>query len=275
MPSLKHIGQFTTLADLFASARQLLPTDMSSAELQTLDASVRLRSVFSARTTNAQYVQAIKSAVEGLLQGEFNEATARAFLQGTLDLLGYDPARGFPGDDPTRIPPAELGSLRDLSSERRVKFMLDTQERITANYGFWRGGQDALARDQFPAYELIRIFNRDEERTDWPERFVRSGGTLVSDRMIAAKDNPVWQMLGNSGVFPDGLDQPFPPFAFGSGMGWREVPREEAVAFGIVAADEVPEFVDRDLNESLELDAAQFDPELLASLKSDLQSLAA
>lgn len=271
MAVLPSFGKFTTLADLYARSRELFPTNLSSADIRQLDADLRRRSVFSARTTNAEYVQAIKDAVEGLMQGDFNGATARARLQDVLDQLQYSPDRGFPGDIEKGIPSAELGSLRDLSSEKRVKFMLDTQESLVANYGHWKAGQDDLARYQFPAYELVRIFTRKAERPDWLERFVRAGGTPIGDRMIAAKDDPVWEALGTSANFDDGLDNPYPPFAFGSGMGWRDVSREEAIALGVIAPDEIPQLQDKGLNDELKINAAQFDPEFLASVRADLQ----
>jgi len=45
--------------------------------------------------------------------------------------------------------------------------------------------------------------------------------------MIALKDDDVWDQLGSSDFFPDGLDNPYPPFAFNSGMDVRDVIRSE------------------------------------------------
>lgn len=266
-----QIGEFQTLAAAHARSRDLFPTNMGSAEIRELDAAIRRQSVFSARTTDAQYLQSIGHVVDGLLQGEFNEATGRAMLQDVLDLLGYDPATGFPGDG-LEIPPAELGSLRDLSSERRVRLILDTQERMAANYGRRREGMDDIARWQFPAYELVRIFDREEERGDWQRRFVMAGGELVEGRMIARKDDPVWDSLGSSAFFTDGLDNPYPPFAWGSGMGWRSVPREEAIALGVIAPDAMPEFTDAEFADELEVNAAQFDDDFLSALEAELEA---
>jgi hypothetical protein len=44
----------------------------------------------------------------------------------------------------------------------------------------------------------------------------------------------VWGELGASGNFDDALDVDYPPFAFNSGMRWREVSRGECNALGIV-----------------------------------------
>jgi hypothetical protein len=53
-------------------------------------------------------------------------------------------------------------------------------------------------------------------------------------RMVARKDSPIWDSLGDSDLFDDGLDNPFPPFAFNSGMWTEEISRDEAVELGLI-----------------------------------------
>jgi hypothetical protein len=248
-------------------ARTILPTNLSSAELTQLAADVRQKSLFSARTTNAGYLEEVRGKIDALLSGETNEATARAQLQDVLDRLSYAPETGFPGED--AVPPAQQGELRDLSSDKRIRLVLETNLRQAANFGFQRQGQDDLARWQFPAYELIRLEPREEER-DWQERFVRAGGELYDGRMIALKDADVWSQLGNSGLFDDGLDTTYPPYAFNSGMGWREVSREDAIALGVISAGEMPDFQATRLFEDLQEDAAQFTEDALRQALGEL-----
>lgn len=247
----------------FLTGKNVFPTALGSRDLQTIDADIRRKSLFSARTTNAQYLQAVGSRVNALLSGAVNEATARAELQDVLDSLDYDPQRGFTAGE--SVPPAEAGSLRDLSSDKRIRLVLETNLRQAANFGLLEQGNDPIARWQFPAWELVRIYDREEPRGEmpgsmgWEERFVRAGGELFDGRMIALKDDAVWESLGDSGLFDDGLDSPFPPFAFNSGMGWREVPREEAIALGLITGDEAPSASDaRFFDEEMAEDAAQF-----------------
>lgn len=80
------------------------------------------------------------------------------------------------------------------------------------------------------AYELIRVEKRKEPRMDWPERWhaaavaVGFKGVMKGPRMIALKNSPIWEALGNgAGGFEDATGRSSPPFAFGSGMGWREL----------------------------------------------------
>ena len=60
--------------------------------------------------------------------------------------------------------------------------------------------------------------------------------------MVALKGDPLWGELGSYDNFADALGVDHPPFAFNSGMGWREISREEARAMGITGPDgETPE----------------------------------
>jgi hypothetical protein len=113
--------------------------------------------------------------------------------------------------------------------------------------------QDEL--DAFPALELLRVYDRDVPRgeepqgvradNDWPSRWTfaarESGDTdalrmlAQHGRMIALKASPIWQSLGNgAGGYTDTLGNPFPPFAFNSGMDVDGVPRAECEALGLI-----------------------------------------
>jgi len=81
-----------------------------------------------------------------------------------------------------------------------------------------------------PAWELVRMLPRQVPR-DWEARFQIAGGTIRDGRMIAMKDAQVWARLGE---FPDGLRVDYPPFAWGSGMGWRAVGFREAKRLGVI-----------------------------------------
>ena len=236
----------------FALGKRILPTALDSNGIRELSREVRDKSLFSARTTHEGYLGEIHDKINGLLKGEFNEATARAELQDALDSIGYDPDQGgFPSAergagsaDP--MAPSRKGSLTDLSSDKRIRLVLDTNLAQAQNFGFKLQGQDPDSLWQYPAYELIREEVREVPRGEmpgtqgWDERFVRAGGTLIDGRMIALKSDPIWDNLGNSDLFSDGIDASYPPYAFNSGMGWREVPRAECIELGLIRPGEMP-----------------------------------
>jgi hypothetical protein len=226
-----------------AQARGVLPLSLSTAQARDqLSRDIRRNSVFSARTTNAIYLHAVKQRVERLIQGGANNdlGQIRLELKQELQRLGYTPQKGFPGDEALGIPPAEPGSLRDLSSDRRLNLMLDTQRKLMAGAAQKARGEEGSRARQFPYWELIRIIPRKVERgtpeshsKGWKERFEEVGGHVVKDaqgrrRMLARKGSRVWYALGDSKRFGDALDTDHPPFAFESGIGWGEVHWREA-----------------------------------------------
>lgn len=263
----------------FLREKVLMPTAMSSAELRAVAGSVKRRAIFSARVTQARVLQKLKDVVDAMLGGTANLAEGRLELEQVLDETGYTPEGGFPADEPGTTPAAQEGSLRDLRSEERKRLQIETTYRVAANEAYYNAGLSDEARFQYPAWELVRISGRlvprgkklakaglvDDPGKDWPSRWVAAGGVLYDrgTRMIARKDAPVWQALGDgAGGFKDTLGNPFPPFAFGSGYGIRQIPREECLMLGVI--DEEEEIAKAKAEGKLEAEPQLVDDETLA-----------
>ena len=253
-----------------AQARGVLPTSLGTAELRDLGADVLSSSVFTARGTNAVYVSKLKEVVDSLAAGDINFATARWTLAETLKALGYTPEGGFPDLEPGQVPPALAGTLQDLSSKRRIEFILKTQIALVRGKGqAFRGHARAAA---FPAWELVRVYQVSVPR-DWPSRWTIAGGK--PGPMIALKGDPVWGELGSYENFQDALGVDHPPFAFNSGMGWREVAAGEVRKLGITGPNgESPKDWQKSGPATLDgklpapqLDVNQTDPELIKKLQ--------
>lgn len=227
--------------------KDVFPTDLGSAEIRSLSRELLDRAVFSARTTNAEYLQEVAHEIDECLAGRQNIATARWHLMRKLQQLGYDAATGFPGDM-GNVPPAERDSLQDLSSRQRIDLMLRTNIALARNYGRAVGGNTEFARYAWPAWELVRLELRETPRGErrgkggelrpdpehgWPRRWEAAGESVswegaVPGTLIARKDSLIWQALANgAGGYSDTLGHPFPPFAFNSGMDWKAVPRKQ------------------------------------------------
>ena len=244
MPLLIPKPGRASAAFLIAKERKVLPLAIGTAEIrEKLAAELRAKSVFAAYSTSEVFLEEIKQVVNSITgdaRAEGDErvsgmsmAEGRATLRETLEALGYTPEAGFPGDE-GKVPPAVKGTLQDLSSRRRLDLILETQLALMQGRGERDGGQDAL--DFFPAWELVRFESREVPR-DWRERFQEAGGTVLLDeagreRLVAHKNDPVWDALGDSALFDDALDVNHPPFAFGSGMGWRSISKVAFEAMG-------------------------------------------
>lgn len=129
-------------------------------------------------------------------------------------------------------------ALADLS-EPRINLILSTQKRRAQSIGQLMA-QNPVQRAMYPAWRLVRTAWRAVPRKDWPARWAAAGASCgfqgaLEGSFVALKDSPVWAALGRGeGGFKDVLGDPFPPFAFGSGMGWRRVSREECIQLGLI-----------------------------------------
>lgn len=209
-----------------------MPTALDTAGLRELGPEVLARAVFSARACNAIYASKLKEVVDAMASGSMSEGQARTALYETLDALGYTPEGGFPDTPLGEVPPAIRGTLQDLRSFQRMNLVVRTQVDLTDGRGEQMRGHDAERIRTHPAWELVRLLSKEIPR-DWPSRWTIAGGTLYEGRMIAPKGSPVWGELGNSGNFADALDVDHPPFAFHSGMGWREISALECRQLGV------------------------------------------
>ena len=242
--------------------KRVWTTDLGSADLRGLSRDLHRRSILSARTTSAEYLNEVDAAIQEMLAGKTNLATTRLRLMRKLKQLGYDPERGFPEDMAT-VPPADRGSLQDLSSQQRIDLMVRTQVAMARNYGRMLAGNTEQARFSFPAYELVRLGERHTPRgfrrvreqlvadpsNAWQRRWTQAATEVDNEGvaqphsvgMIARKDSPIWQALGDgAGGHHDTLGNPYPPFAFNSGMDWRAVPRAECLALGLIEGASAP-----------------------------------
>jgi hypothetical protein len=229
-----------------SGARTALALGLSTAQMRELGAGIMARSAWTARGTSMIFASKLKEVVDAMAAGDMDEATARVTLLETLRSLQYTPEGGFPDAPPGSVPPAIKGTLQDLSSFRRLNLIVRTQIDLMTGAGDQYRGHTPDRLEAAPAWELIRVLPVGVAR-DWPGRWVTAGGKPIpesfsktahqrmyeSTGMIALKGDPVWGELGASANFEDSLDVDHPPFAFNSGMGWREVSRAKCKELGI------------------------------------------
>ncbi len=239
-------------------ARETLPTNLDSAGLKLLDAAVRRQSLFSAQTMMEGYLEDIRGVVHSIIEPTVGVSKDRVTTENPEGFVtvGLDPASarvklkeqlkkyGYAAE------PGEAGTIKDLSSDGRLNLVVNTNVELAQGAGHFIQGQDPAVLEAYPAQELVRFEGRVKER-DWHERWrqaaQQSGDTDAvrilgaTGKMIARKDSPIWDSLGDSGLFPDALDNPYPPFAFNSGMWVQDVSFEEAEKLGLVTLDNVPE----------------------------------
>lgn len=220
-----------TAAETLAGKRAKA-TSLASAALRQWSERLKQHSLFSARTTSARYLDMVKRRLMEVAARVTTPQEAERRLRETLKDLGYRPETGFP-DARGRVPPATRGSIRDLSSSRRIQLILDTNVKQARSLGQVAASENPLTLMSLPAWKLTRTGARKKPRGNWPKRWAEAGAACgwqgASRRqMVALKTSPIWQKLADgAGGFRDTLGSPYPPFAFGSGMAWVNVGRKE------------------------------------------------
>lgn len=229
---------------------------------------LRDRAMFSARVENLRLLQSFQDRLAqsiGILRrpgmgkdgGEGAYQTRERFIA-EHQAMGRE--FGLAPSDP-----GERGGLKDITSERRLGLIYDTQTKMAQGYARHRMGQDPDVLRAFPALEFVRVASRKAPRGDWKRRWIAAGGAVFGGRMIARVNDPVWRKLSRFG-------KPYAPFDFGSGMGTRKVARREAERLGVTApGEEPPAGAVEDFNAGLEQSVADLRPEFQRQLKNIFQ----
>lgn len=259
----------------WARQRGVLPTTLSTRDLESLPAEIRRLAFFSSKVAEAGLLQDMQDNLAELVRGVsdgpgqgLDQATVRLRLKQLLERSGYRPETGT------------QGSIQDLRTDARLNLIIETQARMAQGYGQWTRTNSDGARLAFPAQELVRLFQRrvprgfevrkgqivERDPQYWQNRWKAAGGEIYEGRMIALKDSPVWAEISRFGT-------PWPPFDFNSGMGVKNVGRREAVRLGLIepssrVSDPREQYgVDSGLSAS----AGNFDAALLQRLQDALQ----
>ena len=213
---------------------ELLPNKLRSAELSKLPLQLRERAFFSAGVLQLEFLQAAIDRVRSLVSGQSDAATMRLELKKILAELDYQPAQGT------------AGTLQDLSSDKRLNLILETNVSQARHYGSYQADQDPVILELWPAQELRRVGGTPIAPRPWHQKWVQAGGTLYAGRIIARKNDPIWTRSQATGGF-NRFGTPYPPYDFNSGMRLRDIDRDEAIALGVIQPDDpAPEPAPRD-----------------------------
>lgn len=217
--------------------------------------------MFSARTTSGKYLDMVKKRLAEVASRQVTPQRAEEMLRRTLQDLGYRPETGFPDARTGAVPPATPGDIRDLSSSRRIQLILDTNVKQARSLGQIAASEDPMQLMMHPAWKLTRTGARKKPRGDWKKRWAEAGARCgwkgaAKKQMVALKTSPIWQAIADgSGGFRDTLGSPYPPFAFGSGLGWVNVGRSEWKR--ICASEGIPDGLEDVTAKAKELKAAK------------------
>ena len=205
--------------------KALVASDLDSSQWNQIQAGFRNRAFFSSQVAKMNILEAIHARTVEYVKRGGDISEARKLMRQDLEKLKYAPE------------PGKEGTIKDLFTKARLDVILKTNEAQARGYIEHVGGMKPGAFAAFPAQEFKRVEARKAQRQDWPARWSKAGGKFYGDRMIALKDDPVWVKLSVFG-------NPFPPFDWGSGMGVRDIDRDEAEKLGLITREELKKKVE-------------------------------
>lgn len=244
MPAADSIMPFEEAIRLLQQ-RGVLPTNLTSAQLRQLGDTFHRQNFTSARTALEDLLTQYKADVEKIVNPQtvirdgqpvtqgLDLAQARVNARNLMTRLGLDMNDGS-------------GPITDITSRARMNLVLQTNRDTMRGAGQFLQSQSDESLAASPCWELFRL---KQPRTgigrDWKSRFLiaaEQAGDFdairvlkETGRMIARKDSPLWQLLGDGPPgSTDGLGNPYPPFAFNSGMDVRDVGYRESIALGFI-----------------------------------------
>lgn len=247
-------------------ARTAVLSPRDTAGWARMPLALRERAFFSAKVENLRLLQRMQQRLGEAIEMRRREGMGRdggpgAFQTREKFVAEMQQIAREEGLDPRgRGRPEDFGTLRDITSERRLRLIYDFHLQSAHEHARWLAGQDPDVLAAFPAQQFLRVEPRRVPRVNWPERWSDAGGEFFGGRMIALKTDPVWIALSRFGV-------PWPPFDFGSGMGLREIRRTEAEKLGLLKPGDPVQPVAKEFNDGLQASVADLSPPLREELK--------
>ena len=200
--------------------KALVGSGLDSSQWNQIQAGFRNRAFFSSRVAEVNILAAMRERVAKYAEGETDLSKIRMMIRDDLRRANYTPE------------PGQENTIHDLFSQARLDAIIKTNVAQARGYMQYAEGMSPGAFAAFPAQEFTRIAHRRNQRQDWPQRWAKAGGKVYGGKMIALKDDPVWERLSVFG-------NPFPPFDWGSGMGVLDVDRKTAIRLGLISDEEL------------------------------------
>lgn len=210
-----------------------VPAELDSAQWNRVKAQIRDRAFISSQIASARILHELRTQVAAATEGEKSDSEIRRDLREFLQKIGYNP-----GD--------ARGTIKDLLTKARLDVIIDTNRRQARGFAQHLEATTNGALRAFPAYELVRVYERKQKR-NWIQRWTSAGGKVYpGNRMIALKTDPIWSRISAFGT-------PYPPFDWGSGMGVEDVGRGECLDLGVIEPETPPQTVPQpNFNEGLQ-----------------------
>jgi hypothetical protein len=154
------------------------------------------------------------------------------------------------------------GTIKDITSEKRLGLIFDVQVQSAYEYGNWKQSMDPDVLNEFPAWRFVREVDVSKPRPVHQQ----------NEGVVRLKTDLEFWMAMNSPSF-GGFGVPHGPWGFNSGMGVEDVDRDEAEKLGLLEPSTVLESPEGKFNDKLESSVRGLDPERRTEIQQQLGDL--
>lgn len=152
--------------------RSPVGSTLTSSEWGDVPVALRERAFFSSQVENARFLQRAQDAIGDFLTGSRETLPDGQTLLKTGSRAKFvEQMREFAqAEGMGPLDESEAGTIKDITSERRLGLIFNVQTQQANDYGYWRQGQDADVLNEFPAQRFVRVMDVKEPRL-WHEQF--------------------------------------------------------------------------------------------------------
>jgi hypothetical protein len=236
-------------------AKTVITSGLDSEAWSKVPVALRERAFFSSRVESARFLQRARDGVADYLTSaqETLESGETALKTGSRadfikQLQDFALAEGLGPLDPK-----EQGTIKDITSERRLGLIFDVQTRQANDFGYWQQGMDPDVLNAFPAMRFIR-----EKEVKEPRDFHH----LHEGEVHLKSELGFWTTLNKD------FGVPWGPWGWGCGHATEDVDRTEAEHLNLLKPGQKVDPPEVGLNDHLQASVKELDPDLTQQLKS-------
>jgi len=235
-------------------AKTVVTSGLDSMQWSAVPVALRERAFRSSTIESARFLQRGRDALTDFLAGarETLPNGEIALKTGSRSQFIRDMSAFAQSEGLGPLDPKLAGTLRDITSERRLGLIFDVQTRQAKDFGDWQQGQDPDVLNEFPAQRFIR---------EKPVKEPRQQHSIFEDQVALKTDLRFWLRINQD------FGVPWGPWGWGCGHGVSDIDRTEAESLGLIQPGQTLTPATKDFNDQLESSAQGLDDDMLKVLQ--------
>jgi hypothetical protein len=232
-------------------ARSPIGAQLSSQQWSAVPVALRERALWSATIESLRFLQDTQNDLTDFLAANRDPETG-ALKVGSRAKFIENIRRSAIAQGLGPIDPEDVGTIKDITSEKRLGLMFDVNTRAARGFGDRKQGMDPDVLNEFPAQRFIRV---QEVKTE------RESHIPFEGQVALKTDLAFWLRINQD------FGVPWAPWGWGCGHDVEDVDRTESDALGLTKPTEQLAGGDEDFNEHLQASVKNLEPEMIRFLR--------